>query len=77
MKTNVTKWGNSLAIRIPAPFAGQIGVTQGDDVEINLQDQMLVIKKSQPTLDQLLIKVTDENVHKEVDWGEPQGKEIW
>ncbi len=77
MKTNITKWGNSLAIRIPAPFAGQIGVVQGDNVEINLQDQMLVIKKSQLTLDQLLIKVTDENVHKEVDWGESQGREVW
>ena len=34
-------------------------------------------ESSIPVLDQLLAQVTDDNIHKEVDWGKPVGKEIW
>lgn len=30
----VAKWGNSLAIRIPAPLALELGLTEGDDIQI-------------------------------------------
>lgn len=30
----VAKWGNSLAIRIPAEVVEKLGLTEGDDVEI-------------------------------------------
>ena len=29
------------------------------------------------TLEELLEQVTPENRHDEIDWGEPQGKEVW
>lgn len=30
----VAKWGNSLAVRIPKDVADELGLTEGDDVEI-------------------------------------------
>ena len=36
MKFNIQRWGNSAAIRIPAPMLAQIGATVGDTVEVDL-----------------------------------------
>lgn len=36
MQIRISKWGNSLAIRIPAEYARQLGVKDGDNVEANL-----------------------------------------
>jgi antitoxin component of MazEF toxin-antitoxin module len=33
--------------------------------------------KKKPSLEQLLAKVTPRNLHAEVDWGKPKGKEVW
>jgi antitoxin MazE len=32
----VAKWGNSLAIRIPAAVAEALGLKEGDDIEITI-----------------------------------------
>ena len=80
MKTRVQKWGNSLALRIPKSFADEVGLQKETPVEISLSDGKLVITpelKSGPTLRQLLSKVTEENLHHEVDTGAPAGNEVW
>jgi antitoxin MazE len=33
--------------------------------------------RSHPTLEELLAKVTPENIHPEMDWGPPVGREFW
>lgn len=45
----VAKWGNSLAIRIPADVARELGLKEGDDVEICALDdrQVAVITQAQ------------------------------
>ncbi|WP_306798707.1 AbrB/MazE/SpoVT family DNA-binding domain-containing protein [Oceanobacillus saliphilus] len=30
-----------------------------------------------PTLEELMAGVTEENQHEETDWGKPEGDEIW
>jgi antitoxin component of MazEF toxin-antitoxin module len=35
------------------------------------------LPEQQPTLEELVARITDENRHPEVDWGEPVGEEIW
>jgi antitoxin MazE len=32
----VSKWGNSLAIRLPAAVAAALGLKEGDDIEIRV-----------------------------------------
>lgn len=36
MQIHISKWGNSLAIRIPAEYVRQLGVKEGDNVAANL-----------------------------------------
>jgi antitoxin MazE len=36
MNLQIAKWGNSLAVRIPADFVRQIGIKEGDHLEAHL-----------------------------------------
>lgn len=74
MKTTVSKWGNSSAIRIPKAF----GFKVGQKVQLTLKNNNIVISKPRITLKELLKKVNPKNVHHETDFfGKPVGKEIW
>jgi antitoxin MazE len=74
MKTNVQKWGNSLAVRIPKSFAEEMGWGEDAPVEMSLGEDALVIKSDKERtwdLDSLLAKVTDENIHPAWETEEP------
>jgi antitoxin MazE len=75
----ITRWGNSLAVRIPKALAEQTRIEEGSEVELSVADGMLTIRPRAPIyrLDELLAQITPENRHDEVDWGEPRGKEAW
>ncbi|MBE9915792.1 AbrB/MazE/SpoVT family DNA-binding domain-containing protein [Paenibacillus donghaensis] len=73
----VQKWGNSLGIRIPKSLALKVGIKEGSEVDLDVEDGHLVIKPKSATLDELLAQVTPKNLHKEVSTGEPQGQESW
>lgn len=77
MKTIATQWGNSLAVRIPKSFAQQIHIEQGSEIEMTVRSESIVLCKSKYTLKKMLDKVTLENLHKETETGNPQGKELW
>jgi antitoxin MazE len=80
MRTKVQKWGNSLAVRIPKPFADDLGVDQDAEVELSLEDHELVIRpvsRATYSLAELLDEVTDENLHDEVSTGDAVGAEAW
>lgn len=36
MNLQIAKWGNSLAVRLPADYVRRIGVKEGDHVELSL-----------------------------------------
>ncbi|MFF2885540.1 AbrB/MazE/SpoVT family DNA-binding domain-containing protein [Paenibacillus sp. NPDC057967] len=73
----VKKWGNSLGIRIPKSLALKVGIEEGSEVDLDVEDGHLVIKPKSVTLDELLAQVTPDNLHIEVFTGEPQGRESW
>ena len=83
MLTRVQKWDDSLAVRIPEPFAIKAGLEQDTQVEVSLVDGKLVVSPiTEPvlTLELLLAQVTEENLHAEVDTGLTVGNEstaIW
>ena len=80
METRVQKWGNSLALRIPKPLANQIGLEPNSPVELTLRGSKLVIEPRSAddmNLDDLLARVTKDNIHGEVDTGPPTGREVW
>jgi antitoxin MazE len=80
MKTRIQKWGNSLAVRIPAAFARSLGLEQDSQVELSMAGNQLVVapvRRPKPKLAELLDRITPTNVHREVDAGKPQGRESW
>jgi len=82
MKGTIRNWGNSLAIRIPRDYATTLNIQEGSDVKIELTDQGLLIVPNRPKrqklkLADLLEGVTPELIGGELDWGGPQGSEVW
>lgn len=79
MKVQIQKWGNSLALRIPKSFALETKIEQGSTVEVALEKGQITVKpvKDEITLESLLADITEENLHTEIDFGRPEGKEVW
>lgn len=80
MRTHVQKWGNSLALRIPKPFAAEVGLGPDSPVDVSVAEGKLIVEPAaEPplTLKQLLSKVNKRNLHREVDAGPAVGNEVW
>ncbi len=79
MRTQVSKWGNSLGIRIPKAYAEEMGLSEGATVDVKLSGRKLVLTPAQPEyeLEKLVAGITPKNRHGETDLGEPVGKETW
>ena len=80
MKVQVQKWGNSLAFRIPKPFAKEAAVREGTVLELSVSEGRLVavpLRRKRPSLQSLLVKIEDSNLHGESDLGEAVGRESW
>ena len=41
----VAKWGNSLAVRLPADLVRKLGLKEGDDIELHADDAGLGIAR--------------------------------
>jgi antitoxin MazE len=77
MQSRVQKWGNSLGIRIPLSLAEKTGLKEGVPVDLQADDDALVIRRKQYSLEQLLAQVSTDNTHKEIETGHPVGREAW
>ena len=80
MKTRIQKWGNSLALRIPRACAAEAEITQETLVEVWVENGALMVRPllpSRTTLADLLEGVTDDNLHRETDFGPAIGSETW
>jgi antitoxin MazE len=79
MKTQVGKWGNSLAVRIPNTDARDLALKEGTELDVALVEGALVLRPrwKEYTLDELVSRITPENVHGETDWGQETGREFW
>ena len=80
MKTSVKKWGNSAAVRIPAAVLEATHVQIDDDVDIREEAGRIVIepvREKKFELNDLLKEITKDNIHQEIDFGSPEGREVW
>ena len=78
MHTVVKKWGNSASVRIPAVIMAAVHLHLDDTVDIHEENGRIIIQPVRPnafTLQQLVEKITPENLHKSIDFGENVGKE--
>jgi antitoxin MazE len=80
MDATVAKWGNSLAIRIPQHLAKEIHLTEGSEIDLGVVDGALILKlrsRKRYSLDELVERITPENLHAEIDSGVAVGSEVW
>jgi antitoxin MazE len=80
MRIRIQRWGNSLAVRIPAAFARTLGLEQNSQVDLNMIKSAMTITpvtRPKPRLVDLLTRITPANTHGEVGTGKPQGRESW
>jgi antitoxin MazE len=77
MRIKLTKWGNSLGIRLPKVFAMHIGLREGSEVDIFVHKDSIVISNARPSLSSLLDTITPEMLHQETDTGDVRGHEVW
>jgi antitoxin MazE len=79
-KTQLARWGNSLAVRIPLRVVETARLREGDELTLAVgKNGAIVIKPAQHKyqLDELISKITARNRHDETDWGPRVGKEAW
>ncbi|MDB9412101.1 AbrB/MazE/SpoVT family DNA-binding domain-containing protein [Microcystis aeruginosa] len=80
MKSQIGRWGNSLAIRIPKYAVEALNLNPNDLVECSVENGKLVIELIQAlpelSLEELLAEFV-ESPEPEVDWGRPMGEEVW
>ena len=80
MTAQLKAWGNSQGIRIPKEVLDTVGLRVNDYLEIEIADGNILLKKQfrHKTLEERraayggLLKLSEE-----LDWGEPQGGEVW
>ena len=80
MQARIQKWGNSLAVRIPKTLATEAHLAQEAVVELAVAKGKLIIapiKRQKYKLEELVARITDENIHKEDIWGPAVGREVW
>jgi antitoxin MazE len=79
MSATISRWGNSLAIRIPSTVAEKAKLSEGDAVEVSVTRQgRVVIESVRKEIDfgALYKMITPENQYDEVSTGSPRGNEV-
>jgi len=79
MKTQMVKWGNSLAVRIPKPVVEAAKLKEGDSLEVEASAEGHVeLRRATkvPTLTQLISQITPENRYAEISTTVEVGKEV-
>ncbi len=86
MNVAVSKWGNSIGIRIPMLISESLGLRAGDHVTCEMRDGGVFMKKEQSTAQMFeqfygkpFEEITQEDLGNagEIDWGEDVGGEVF
>ena len=80
MKAVVRKWGNSASVRIPAAVMQAANLALDEPVNVREESGRIVIepvRRKEYDLAELVKGITRENLHAEVAFGGPVGKEAW
>lgn len=78
MQAHVARWGNSLALRIPRHMADTLRLEEGRGVELTVENAAIIVRPLAETaeLDQLLARITPENLPDDLPSDQPMGREL-
>ncbi|HEX8904976.1 MAG TPA: AbrB/MazE/SpoVT family DNA-binding domain-containing protein [Longimicrobiaceae bacterium] len=80
MRAKIQKSGDDLVLRIPDEVAEVVGLTDGGEVELSVENGRLVVappRAGRLSFEEMCARVTDENRHGEIDTGPAAGNEAW
>lgn len=86
MRVAVSKWGNSLGIRIPSAVISSLNIHDGDSISYEVRNNEFVLKKEKSTEEMFEefygkafkdITIEDLGPGSEMDWGEDIGGEVF
>ena len=80
MTTTIQKWGNSQGIRIPKILLDTVKWKENEQIMIVVDNDKLIIEKTKnrrKNIKELFENYKGDYEPKEIDWGNPEGKEIW
>jgi len=82
MVTKVQKWGNSQGLRLAKQVLEEARISVGDLVDVSTRDGVIVIAptrrvRGKQSLQELVSRIPKNYKTKEVEWGEPVGREAW
>lgn len=79
MKTQVARWGNSLAVRLPRSVVHGAHLQEGDKVDLQVEDNgtiVVVPARRWTRLERLVAAISPENRH-DAAWGRELGTTPW
>lgn len=53
MVMRVSKWGNSLAVRLPAELVRELGLSEGDRIDLVKQEESVLVRR-EPRAEEVL-----------------------
>ena len=80
MRATVKKWGNSASVRIPAAVLEAARLNLDEQVDVREESGLIVIeplRRTEYRLTDLLKAISRSNLHDEIDFNGPVGKEVW
>jgi antitoxin MazE len=77
MQVRLTRWGNSLGLRIPKSLASHFRLSEGARADVRAEGERIAISlPGRYDLDALLVGITPQSMSDAFDWGDEQGREI-
>lgn len=80
MVVQFSKWGNSLAVRLPNTLVKELFLSEGSKAELLAENGKLVLTPIQEppsfSLEDLVAGITEENLHTEIKTGPAVGNEF-
>jgi antitoxin MazE len=78
MASRISRWGNSLGVRIPREALEKAHLREGDRISIEATQQGLLLRAvDRPGLEELVSAISPQNVYAETQTGRAVGNETW
>lgn len=80
MTTRIQKWGNSHGVRIPKILLDTVNWSENEQIVIVVDNGKIIMEKAKSkrkNIKELFANYKEDYKPIEIDWGKPEGKEIW
>jgi antitoxin MazE len=77
MRAVVSKWGNSLAVRVPREAATSAGLEEGAVIDLTVEDEAIVLRRRKWDIKDLVARIDPRKQPPLIAEDQPRGTEEW